>query len=445
MKLVVTDTPLVFRDFKKRENNGCTVNGMIELIERLYPICRSITGNGVRETLRIVGEQVPLEIHEVPTGTPVFDWTVPDEWNIRDAWIKNPAGEKIVDFKNLNLHVLNYSEPIHKTVSLEELKEHLFTLPDQPEWVPYRTSYHHRNWGFCMAHRRFQSLEDGDYEVFIDSDLEPGSLTYGELLIPGRSDKEVLFVTHVCHPSLCDDNLSGIAVATKLSRKLAEMKLNYSYRFLFLPATIGAITWLSRNEGNLDRIEHGLVLCLLGDNETFHYKKSRRGDAPIDRIAQRVLKESGQDFETMEFYPYGYDERQFCSPAFNLPVGRLCRSVHGEFPEYHSSGDNPGFVSETSLRQSLELLEQIVDQIESAEKYINLKPECEPQLGRRGLFKAIGGQAETKDFQMALLWMLNLSDGNWSVEDVAERSGLDPILLKRAADRLLETDLFEKI
>jgi len=415
--------------------------GMYRLVERLYPICRSITGDGVRESLQILQEHVPLEMHEVPTGTPVFDWVVPDEWNIRDAWIRNPAGEKIVDFKQLNLHVLNYSEPVHSKVSLDELKQHLHTLPDQPEWVPYRTSYHQRNWGFCMPHRQFLTLEEGEYEVCIDSDLKPGSLTYGELFIQGHSDEEVLLVTHVCHPSLCNDNLSGMAVATALAQNLSVLNPNYSYRFLFLPATIGSITWLSRNKDKLDRIKHGLVLCLLGDKEKFHYKMSRRGDAEIDRILRRVLKQGGKPFETIKFYPYGYDERQFCSPAFNLPVGRLSRAVHGEFPEYHTSADNLDFVNEASLQESLDLLRQVVTHIETAEKYINLKPTCEPQLGRRGLFKPIGGQRETKDFQMALLWILNLSDGHYSLDDIAEQSGLDMDLLGEAVAELLKTDL----
>lgn len=417
---------------------------MFSLIERLYPLCRSITGDGVRETLRRVSEYIPLETHEVPSGTPVFDWTVPDEWNIRDGWIKNPAGNKIVDFQKLNLHVLNYSKPVHKKVDLAKLKEHLFTLPDHPDWVPYRTSYHNRNWGFCMEHRLFQSLEEGEYEVCIDASLKPGSLTYGELLIEGKSDEEVLFITHVCHPSLCNDNLSGIAVATALVQKLVAQDLNYSYRFLFLPATIGAITWLSLNQDKLDRIKHGLVLCLLGDRSIFHYKKSRQGDAEIDRIVRRVLERNGKPFQTLEFYPYGYDERQFCSPAFNLPVGRLSRAVHGEFPEYHSSADNLEFVSDESLADSLDFIGQVVEKIETAEKYINLKPECEPQLGRRGLFKAIGGQTEAKDFQMALLWILNLSDGFQSLEDISERSGLEMEILRKAVDELLKTDLLAK-
>lgn len=414
---------------------------MKSLIERLYPICRSITGDGVRETLRILQEKIPLEMFEVPTGTPVFDWKVPEEWNIRDGWIRNSTGEKIVDFKQLNLHVLNYSEPVHKTVSLAELKEHLFTLPERPEWVPYRTSYHNRNWGFCMAHSLFQTLEEGEYEVYIDSELKEGSLTYGELLIPGQSENEVLFITHVCHPSLCNDNLSGIAVATELAASLAVLELKFSYRFLFLPATIGSITWLSRNQDKLDRITHGLVLSLLGDNEMFHYKKSRRGNAEIDRILRRVLNDEAQDFQTLEFYPYGYDERQFCSPAFDLPVGRLSRAVHGEFPEYHSSADNLDFVNDPSLQESVDVLQKVVERIESAEKFINLKPECEPQLGRRGLFKSIGGQSETKDYQMALLWILNLSDGFHSLEDIQEISGLSKEIIHNAVDELLKTDL----
>lgn len=417
---------------------------VLALIERLYPICRSITGDGVRETLRIVSEYIPLQVHEVPTGTSVFDWQVPLEWNIRDAWIKSSSGEKIVDFQQLNLHVLNYSEPVHKQIGLAELRDHLFTLPNQPDWVPYRTSYHDRNWGFCMTHRRFLELQEDKYEVFIDASLSVGALTYGEFFIPGRSTEEVLFITHVCHPSLCNDNLSGIAVATFLAKELAQRSLRYSYRVLFLPATIGAITWLSLNRENVEKVTHGLVLSLLGDREKFHYKESRNGKAAIDRLVPRVLRDRGDPFEIMKFYPYGYDERQFCSPGMDLPIGRLTRSVHGEFPEYHSSADNMELIRGESLAGSVDLLVQIVEGIESAERFINLKPECEPQLGRRGLFKSIGGQAETKDFQMALLWVLSLSDGKHSLEDIAERSGLGVAILRTAVNELLKTDLLAR-
>ena len=295
---------------------------MVDLIRRLYPICRSITGDGVRETLSVLNKFIPLNIIEVPSGTKVLDWEVPDEWNIRDAWIKNEKGEKIVDFKELNLHILNYSIPIEEEISLNDLKEHLFTIPEYPEWVPYRTSYYSRNWGFCLSHNQYEKLREGKYSVKVDSEIKPGALTYGECLVPGKTDEEVLFSCHICHPSLCNDNLSGIVLSTRIAEFLKTQDLRYSYRFLFIPGTIGSITWLSKNENKLDKIRHGLVLTLLGDSSAFHYKKSRRGNAEIDRIMEYLIeKEEGA--KVLDFSPYGYDERQFCSPGFNLPVGRL--------------------------------------------------------------------------------------------------------------------------
>jgi len=418
---------------------------LYRLIERLYPICRSITGNGVRETLDIIKEYLSLEVNEVPTGTQVFDWTVPDEWNIKDAYIKNEKGEKIVDFKKLNLHVLNYSIPVNETMDLETLKAHLFTIPEYPDWIPYRTSYHNKNWGFCISHNQLLRLKDGSYEVKIDSTLQPGSLTYGEHLIKGSSSEEVIISCHVCHPSLCNDNLSGIAVATFLARELEKLHLKYSYRFLFIPGTIGSITWLSLNEDKIKNIRHGIVLTLLGDKTKFHYKKSRRGDAEIDRIILRQLKNKFTDFGIIDFYPYGYDERQFCSPGFNLPVGRLSRKPHGEFPEYHTSADNLDFVKPEHLSESLDLLLSIIRELESSEKYLNLSPKCEPQLGKRGLFKQIGGQSETNDYQMALLWILNLSDGEHSLQDIEEKSRLNVAILRDAAEALCKVNLLKKI
>ena len=359
-----------------------TGSGLYRLVKRLYPICRSITGNGVRETLNILREYIPLQVHEVPSGTKVFDWNVPDEWNIKDAYIKNAHGEKIVDFKKLNLHVLNYSIPVDEKIGLDELKKHLFTIPEYPDWIPYRTSYHNKSWGFCISHNQFLSLKDEAYEVKIDSTLEPGALTYGEYFIKGETDEEVIFSCHICHPSLCNDNLSGIVVATFLAKELERLHLKYSYRFLFIPGTIGSITWLSLHEDKVSNIKHGLVLTLLGDSSKFHYKKSRREDAPIDRIVIRKLKEKYQDFGVINFYPYGYDERQFCSPGFNLPVGRLSRKPHGEFPEYHTSADNLEFVKPEYLAESLDLLLSIANEIESEERYLNLSPKCEPQLGK---------------------------------------------------------------
>ncbi len=415
------------------------------LAERLYPIHRSITGNGVRETLRILGEYIPLNIHEVPSGTKVFDWVVPDEWNVSEAYICNAAGERVVDFKDSNLHLVHYSIPVHERMDLETLKRHLFSLPDHPDWVPYRTSYHNRNWGFCISHNRLLSLEEGEYEVRIDATLEPGSLTYGEYVIEGDSPDEVLITTHVCHPSLCNDNLSGIAINTLLARHLAQSRGRYTYRFLFIPGTIGSITWLSLNEDKVGNIRHGLVLALLGDEGKFHYKKSRRGSAEIDRLVCRLLRETNPDHGIIDFYPYGYDERQFCSPGFDLPVGSLTRTPHGQFPEYHTSADNLEFIKPVRLAESYDLILEIVGRLESADRYLNLKPKCEPQLGKRGLYKQVGGASDTKDYQMALLWILNLSDGSSSLEDIAERSGLDIDVLRHAVNDLLQTDLLRKL
>jgi aminopeptidase-like protein len=430
------------RESIKKKNLGTDLYG---LIERLYPICRSITGNGVRETIKVINEYVPVQVNEVPSGTQVFDWAIPDEWNITDAYIKNAKGEKIVDFKKSNLHVLNYSVPVDEKMRLEELKKHLFTIPEYPDWIPYRTSYHNKNWGFCLSHNQFSTLKDEEYEVKIDSTLQPGSLTYGEYFIKGNSAEEVIFSCHVCHPSLCNDNLSGIVVATFLAKELAKLNLRYSYRFLFIPGTIGSITWLSLNEDKIKNIKHGLVLTLLGDKTKFHYKKSRRGNAEIDRIMMRQLKSMYDDFGVIDFYPYGYDERQFCSPAFNLPVGRLSRKPHGEFPEYHTSADNLDFVKPEYLSESLDLLLSVVKELESAEKYLNLSPKGEPQLGKRGLFKQIGGQSDTKDFQMALLWVLNLSDGEYSLQDIAERSNLGISILKDAVNALCSVKLLKQL
>jgi len=417
-------------------------NSMYRLAEKLYPICRSITGNGVRQSLKIMKQFIPLTMVEVPTGTKVFDWEIPDEWNIRDAWIKNPKGEKIVDFKKLNLHVLNYSTPVDREISLEDLKREVFTLPEYPDWVPYRTSYHNRRWGFCMTENQLNSLEKGNYRIKIDSEIKPGSLTYGEYLIMGESNEEVLITCHICHPSLCNDNLSGISVATHLAAFLSQVKTRYSYRFLFIPGTIGSIAWLSKNEKNVHRIKHGIVLNLLGDATPFHYKRSRRGDTEIDKIMEYLLRDT--EGKILDFSPYGYDERQFCSPGFNLPVGRLSRKPHGEFPEYHTSADNLNFISSSNLAESYAFLLKSILVIEGNRKWINLKPKGEPQLGKRGLYKPVGGQSSQKDYQMAILWILNLSDGNYSMLDIAWKSGLDFELLLQATEDLHKAGLLKE-
>jgi aminopeptidase-like protein len=420
-----------------------TGEDMIRFIADLYPICRSITGNGVRQTLAKVGERIPLEIHEVPSGTQVFDWTVPKEWNIRDAWIKDTHGRKIVDFKHLNLHVLNYSVPVHKKVSLAELKEHLFTLPDQPGLVPYRTSYYQENWGFCMAHHQWLGLAAGEYEVCIDSTLEDGSLTYGECFLQGEAEREVLISCHVCHPSLCNDNLSGLAVCTFLAEALAKAPRRLSYRFVFIPGTIGSITWLARNDSS--RILAGLVAANLGDPGRFHYKKTRRGDADIDRAVLHVLK--GKAHEVEEFVPFGYDERQYNSPGFNLPVGSLTRTPYGRYPEYHTSADNLDLIRPESLEGSLRTYLSVMNVLEGNRRYLNLNPHCEPQLGRRGLYRMIGGDSTEqggRQRELALLWVLNLSDGEHGLLDIAERSGMPFEAIRAAADALLEAGLLRE-
>jgi aminopeptidase-like protein len=416
---------------------------MVRFIADLYPICRSITGNGVRQTLAKVGERIPLQVHEVPSGTQVFDWTVPREWNIRDAWIKDPHGKKIVDFQRLNLHILNYSVPVHKKISLAELKDHLFTLPDQPGLVPYRTSYYKEAWGFCLAHDQLLGLEEGEYEVFIDSTLEDGSLTYGECFLPGETEQEVLISCHVCHPSLANDNLSGLAVCTFLAEALSQEPRRLSYRFVFIPGTIGSITWLARNEPS--RIIAGLMAANLGDPGHFHYKKTRRGDADIDQAVLQVLRDSGLEYGVEEWVPFGYDERQYNSPGFNLPVGSLTRTPYGRYPEYHTSADNLDLIRPESLAGSLATYLSVMKVLEADRRYLNLNPKGEPQLGRRGLYRMIGGDDHGRQRELALLWVLNLSDGEHGLLSIAERSGMPHEAIQSAAEALLEANLLQEV
>ena len=417
---------------------------MYEWIAGLYPICRSITGKGLRDTLNRLREYIPIVLHEVPTGTPVFDWTVPKEWNIRDAYIESLRGERIVDFHKSNLHVLNYSVPVDRRVKLAELKQHLFSLPDHPDWIPYRTSYYRENWGFCLTQNQLDQVTDEEYDVRIDSSLENGSLTYGEFVIPGATEDEILISCHACHPSLCNDNLSGIAIATFAAKMLAHCELRYTYRFLFIPGTIGSITWLSLNEKIASRIRHGLVLACLGDRGGMSYKRSRQGNAEIDRAVAHVLKHSGNEYSVHDFSPYGYDERQYCSPGFNLAVGCLSRTPHGKFAEYHTSADNLDFVDPAALGDSLKNCLQVLALLESNSVFLNLNPKCEPQLGKRGLYRTMGGYADAEKLEIAMLWTLNLSDGTNSLLDIAERSDLSFELIDEAATRLKGAGLLEE-
>ena len=417
----------------------------IDLIEKLFPICRSITGNGVRQSLQILQEIIPLEIVEIPTGTEVFDWKIPKEWNITDAYIKDQSGNKVVDFQANNLHVLSYSTPVGQTISLDGLRPHLFSCPDQPDVIPYRTSYYNENWGFCLAHEQLESLEDGQYEVLIDSSLEDGSLSYGEYLVEGKCEREVLLSTHICHPSLCNDNLSGLAAMTFLADSLRQRETRYAYRFLFIPVTIGAIAWLAQNEDKLTNIRCGLVASNLADHGRFTYKKTRSGNNEIDRVAEYVLRTSGLDYEIRDFVPYGYDERQYNSPGLNLKVGSLSRTPHGEYPEYHTSRDNLSFISSENLLQSIEIYKKIIATLESSRYFENLLPKGEPQLGRRGLYKKIGGETDQKKSQMATLWVLNQSDGSHSLLEISEMSGLGIKLITETAELLVSKGLLEEL
>jgi aminopeptidase-like protein len=330
-------------------------------------------------------------------------------------------------------------------MSLAELKPHLFTLPDHPDWIPYRTSYYNETWGFCLSHNQFTALKDEEYEVCIDSSLEDGHLTYGEYFLEGASADEVLISCHACHPSLCNDNLSGVTLAALLAKQLSGLSHRYSYRFLFIPGTIGSITWLSLNEALTQRIKHGLVVTGVGDPGKSTYKKSRRGDAEIDRAVIHVLKHSGQEYVIEDFFPYGYDERQYCSPGFNLPVGVLSRTPHAKYPEYHTSADNLSLVRPEYLGDSYAKYLAVLDVLEHNQRYLNQNPKCEPQLGKRGLYKAVGGQADQKASQLAMLWVLNLSDGHHSLLDIAERAGLEFDLIRSVAGALVEHDLLERM
>jgi aminopeptidase-like protein len=425
-------------------SGGDPGRAMRELVERLFPLCRSITGDGVRRTLEITGESVTLTTHEVPTGTPVFDWTVPKEWNIRGAHLTDPAGNRVVDFADSNLHVVSYSVPVSATMTLEQLRPHLHTLPEQPDLIPYRTSYYKEDWGFCLTQRTLDSLVDGRYQVEIDSTLADGHLTYAEHVVPGAVSDEVLISCHVCHPSLANDNLAAIAVAVQLAKRLAGSQPWYTYRFLFIPGTIGSITWLARNAERIGRVRHGLVLACAGDPGSLTYKRSRRGDAEIDRVAAHVLAVSERPHRIVEFSPYGYDERQFCSPGFNLGVGCLTRTPYAGYPEYHTSADNPGFVTEAAMSDTLETVTEIVGVLEHNRRYVNLNPYGEPQLGRRGLYDSLGGRSDTKQAQMAMLWVLNLSDGEHSLLDIAERSGLPFASVADAAQALHDAALLKE-
>lgn len=421
-----------------------TVDGreLYALVEELYPLHRSITGEGLRTSLERLGRAIPLRTSEVPSGTPVLDWTVPPEWEVREAWIEDPNGRRVVDVGEHNLHLMAYSVPVRRRMTLEELRPHLHSLPEHPDRIPYRTSYFEEDWGFCLRHETLASLEGGAYEVCVDTELSDGSLTYGECLLPGASEEEVLVSAHSCHPSLANDNLAGMVVAAGLARETARREdRRYSYRFLFAPGTIGALAWLARNEdGAVGRVRHGLVLAGLGDGAPLTYKRSRRDDAVVDRAAEHVLRHSRGSHRVRDFTPTGGDERQFCSPGFDLPVGSLTRSPPGAYPEFHTSADDLDFVTPDALEGALRACLAVFEVLEGDAVYRNTSPKGEPQLGRRGLYRTTGGTRSPAE-EEALLWVLNLCDGSRSLLDVAERSGLPFPAVREAADALAAADL----
>ena len=417
---------------------------MHRLVAQLYPLCRSITGNGVRRTLDVIAESIPLTVQEVPTGTQVLDWTVPREWNIRDAYVADSGGRRVIDFTKSNLHVVGYSVPVRSTMSLAALREHLHTLPDQPALIPYRTSYYEETWGFCLSQNTLDSLPDGEYEVVIDSTLADGSLTYAEHVIPGEVSDEVLVSCHVCHPALANDNLAAIAVAVEVAKRLAEAEPYYTYRFLFAPGTIGSIAFLAQADERIEKIKHGLVLACAGDSGSLTYKRSRRGDAEIDQAAALVLRSSGRPHKLIDFSPYGYDERQYCSPGFNLGVGCLTRTPYAAYPEYHTSADNLDFVLPGAMWDTLETVSEIFGILERNRCYVNVSPYGEPQLGNRGLYESLGGRSDTKQAQLAMLWVLNLADGEHSLVQIAARADLPFDAISAAADALRDAGLLKE-
>lgn len=374
---------------------------MYNLASRLFPICRSITGDGFRSSLDIIREDIPeMKVYEVPSGTKVFDWTVPKEWNIRGGWIRNLRGETIIDFKDCNLHVMGYSIPIHKMVSREELLEHLYTQPDQPEWIPYVTSYYKERWGFCMSENQKEKLSDSSYEVFIDSTLEDGSLTYGELILPGEIEEEIFFSTYLCHPSMANNELSGPCVQTALIKYLKKLsKHRYTYRFVFIPETIGSITYLSRNLDVLQqRMRAGFVLSCVGDNRTYSYVSTKYADTLTDRVLENVLKYHYPEYKCYSFMKRASDERQYGSAGVDLPVCAFCRSKYHEYPEYHTSADDMTLISPEGLQGSYDVMVKVINALEN-NFYYRMLCKCEPQLGKRGLYPTISQKGTYSEFR----------------------------------------------
>ena len=406
---------------------------------------RSITGAGVRLTHDILGEVVPLTQFEIPSGTEVFDWTVPQEWVVREAYVITPDGRRILDVRDSTLHLLNYAVPFYGELSRAELDAHLYSLPEQPDAIPYVTSYYTPRWGFCLSHNERLALPEGQYQVVVDTEHIDGSLTLSEAVLPGESEQEVLLSTYTCHPAMANNELSGPLVTAFLYRRLAAWKRrHYTYRFVFLPETIGSLAYLQlRGEHFRRQLMAGYVVTCIGDDAPFTYKRSRRGDTLADRAATHVLADLA-DSRILNFFPQGSDERQYCSPGFNLPVGSLMRSVYGTYPEYHTSLDDRGFTSFTAMRESVSVYERVLRALELNRTYRNLAPFGEPNLGKRGLYPTRGA-AQPEARVAATLWLLNYADGEHDLLEIAELSGVDLELLNDVAQACLAANLIETV
>lgn len=407
-----------------------------ELARRLFAIPRSLTGPGTRATLAAIGERVPITVHEVPTGTPVLDWTVPREWTLREAWVETLDGRRVIDVADHPLHVVGYSTPVDGIVALEELRTHLHGIPEHPDWVPYRTAYYKEAWGFCAAQRVIDGLGDERYRVRIDADLADGALSYGELVLPGETADEVLLTTHICHPGMANDNVSGMTVLADVAAWLGRAPRRLTYRILFLPGTMGSITWLERHRAAMPPIRHGITVAGIGDAGDHAWKRTESEDAPVDRAVALALRDAGRPFSVRPFSPWGYDERQFSSPGFRLPVGLLSRTPHGTYPEYHTSADDLAFIDRDRLAESAALLRSILGILDADRVPESLAPYGEPQLGRRGLYAPMGGATGKAPDQLAMLWVLNQADGTHSLVDIALRSGHPFTVIAEAADAL---------
>lgn len=417
---------------------------MMPLMQKLWPICRSITGDGLRQTLVIIGEQLPLERHSAASGTACFDWIVPPEWNIRDAYVKDASGCRVIDFRKSNLHVVGYSTPVGRRMTLAELQPHLHSLPLLPDAIPYRTSYYTPAWGFCLAHADRERLRDGDYDVVIDSTLEPGRLDYGQVVLDGTGQRDVLLSTYICHPSLANNELSGPVMLTSLLRALSSLpKGRFTYRGVYTPETIGTIAFLAQHFDVLDkRVTAGFVVSCVGDDGPFTYVRSKKANSLADRAAEHALRfvAGGKPLSIRPYDPVGSDERQYCSPGINWPVGSLLRSRHGEYPEYHTSKDDMAFVSEEGLANSFRAYLRVLEVIEINCRPLRTNPYCEPQLGRRGLYSSMVTESVDESVTQ-FLNILAFADGEHDVIDIADKLDRPAWTLLPAVEALVRADL----